>query len=56
MPYGEFYAAVDPLAGSLWRRQMVLGPTPEFGLLSAQQIQVPPRFEALELKLSPIAF
>lgn len=55
VPYGEFYAAVDPLAGSLWRRQMVLGPTPEFGLLSAEQIQVPPRFEALELKLSPIA-
>jgi hypothetical protein len=54
MPYAEFYAALEPVPGSLWRRQMVLGPTPEFGLLSAEQIQIPPRFEAIELRLIPI--
>jgi hypothetical protein len=54
MPYADFYAAMEPLPGSLWRRQMVLGPTTEFGLLNAEPVQVPPGFAATELKLTPI--
>ena len=39
MPYVTFYATVAALPhaeqSTLWRRQMVLGPTPEFGLLTS---------------------
>jgi len=47
MPYEPFYARLSPVVASqpgvsLWRRQMVLGPTAEFGLLSAQPLQLPP--------------
>jgi len=45
MSYDELYRLVEPLvtAGrSLWRRQMVLGPPPEFGLLAPGSITLPP--------------
>jgi len=54
MPYADFYAALESVPDSLWRRQMVLGPTPEFGILSADPVTVPAAFQPLELKLSPI--
>jgi hypothetical protein len=54
MPYADFYAALESVRGSLWRRQMVLGPTPEFGILSGEPIDVPGTFEAIDLRVSPI--
>jgi hypothetical protein len=56
MPYDEFYAAMqsvlDPKRSSLWRRQMVLGPTPEFGILSAEPVAIQDAFQPLRLQLS----
>ena len=62
MPYDDFYAAVAAIPSasssrpSLWRRQMVLGPTPEFGLLSAEGLQqhIPQTFQPLRLDLTPV--
>ena len=58
MSYDAFYAALGSVPSvahaSLWRRQMVLGPTPEFGLLSAEPVGLPQNFQPLELELSPI--
>lgn len=34
MPYADFYAQLGEAQSRLWRRMMVLGPTPEFCLLS----------------------
>jgi len=47
MPYPEFYAAVPASSAttSLWRRMMVLGPTPEFALLTPDP---PPGLETLQ--------
>jgi hypothetical protein len=43
--YADFYAALAPererAQASLWRRQLVLGPTPEFCLLSASPLELP---------------
>jgi hypothetical protein len=55
-PYADFYAAVpaSSAATSLWRRMMVLGPTPEFALLTADP---PPKlepFQPLSLSLARI--
>ena len=54
MPYADFYAALESVPDSLWRRQMVLGPTPEFAVLSAGPVTLPAAFQPLQLKLSPI--
>ncbi|MBV9579415.1 MAG: hypothetical protein JO057_12575 [Chloroflexi bacterium] len=58
MRYAEFYAAVPRLPGAdqttLWRRQMVLGPTPEFALLSSHILPVPATYQPLTLTLNPI--
>jgi hypothetical protein len=54
MPYADLYAALEPVDGSLWRRQMVLGPTPEFGILSAERVDVPPTFATIDLRVTPI--
>jgi hypothetical protein len=55
MPYDEFYAAtqavLDPNQASLWRRQMVLGPTPEFGILSAEPVPIQDVFQPHQLHL-----
>jgi hypothetical protein len=54
MPYADFYAQTETLGSSLWRRQMVLGPTPEFVLLTAQRPSVPETFASLTLGLQPV--
>jgi hypothetical protein len=58
MSYDRFYADVAAVAdaqpSSLWRRQMVLGPTPEFGLLSPSQLPLARTFQPVELTLTPI--
>ena len=58
MSYEQFYAAVQPATAepgvSLWRRQMVLGPPPEFCLLSPTRQELPERFETLCTPLTPI--
>jgi hypothetical protein len=58
MPYETFYAAAAGLTSfersSLWRRQMVLGPTPEFILLSPTRVAIPETFQPLPLDLTPI--
>lgn len=38
----------------LWGRQMVLGPTPEFCLLSPERIDLPETLDGLRLRLEPI--
>ena len=58
MPYDPFYARLAPVSAqpgvSLWRRQMVLGPTTEFGLLSTEPLQLPQGLEPLVLGLAPV--
>jgi hypothetical protein len=60
MPYEPFYARMRPVCAqagsSLWRRQMVLGPTTEFGLVAPQPLTLPPGLEpTVTLGLQPIA-
>ena len=59
MPYDPFYQRLGPVRGrdgvSLWRRQMVLGPTPEFCLLSHEPLELPQRLESFALRLEPLA-
>jgi hypothetical protein len=44
MGYGDLYAALNPWTGhagtSLWRRMMVLGPPPEFTLVTTRQVEL----------------
>ena len=57
MPYPEFYAAVSafaPSLSSLWRRALVLGPTPEFALLTATAATVPDTFHPISLTVTPL--
>jgi hypothetical protein len=47
--YQDFYALLEPWTGqpgrSLWRRQMVLGPAPEFCLLGVERLRFPASLE-----------
>ena len=47
--YRDFYALLEPWTdrpgSSLWRRQMVLGPAPEFCLLGVERLQFPGSLE-----------
>jgi hypothetical protein len=58
-PYDVFYARLAPVCAdpgvSLWRRLMVLGPTPEFGLLSRAPLTQPAGLDSLALSLEPIS-
>jgi hypothetical protein len=49
MPYPDFYERMSAPLGapgaSLWQRQLVLGPTPEFCLLSPTPVVAPPDAE-----------
>lgn len=54
MPYDAFYAAHASAPGSLWRRQMVLGPNPEFALLSPSRSDAQDTFQPLRLELQPL--
>lgn len=55
LPYADFYPAVPNATGAtLWRRTMVLGPTPEFALLTSAPPQALDRFQPVALSLTPI--
>lgn len=60
MPYEDLYAVTEPLTRrggvSLWRRQMVLGPPPEFGLLAPGAIQLPPPLAGVFVRLEVISW
>lgn len=53
LPYAGFYAALEPCLdlprSSLWRRQLVLGPAPEFCLATEIAPDLPALFPALAL-------
>jgi hypothetical protein len=55
--YAELDAALAPAPGvSLWMRKMVLGPTPEFCLMSAEPLGLPDdRFQGVARILEPVA-
>ena len=56
--YADLYERVQPLTGrpdtSLWRRMMVLGPPPEFCLLSPAQVELPREFHPEVLRRDPV--
>jgi hypothetical protein len=58
MPYAVFYARlkswVDEPGVSLWRRMMVLGPPPEFCLISPSELQLPGEMRPEVLRRTPI--
>jgi hypothetical protein len=55
MPYADFYAQLPTSeAASLWRRALVLGPTPEFALLTPTPLQAPAPFQPLTLTLTRV--
>jgi hypothetical protein len=58
MPYAAFYAAMAAFSeanqSSLWRRTMVLGPTPEFGLLTPSRPKVVASLQPVTLVLTPV--
>lgn len=58
MSYAALHDALEPLArntpATLWRRQMVLGPTPEFCLQSETLIRMPEIFAARTIALAPV--
>jgi hypothetical protein len=58
MPYKDFYARLEPwteAAGvSLWRRMMVLGPAPEFCLITPATVELPPDMHPEVLRRAPI--
>ena len=47
--YTDFYAILKPIVGSLWQRQMTLGPTAEFVIHSASPIELPDALMANQL-------
>lgn len=53
--YDDFYAgiraATDVPGASLWRRQMVLGPAPEFCLFAADSLELPAELEPLSARV-----
>lgn len=53
--YQDFYeqlrAWMERSPASLWGRQMVLGPTPEFCLLARDRLEPPPSLSAVSIKL-----
>ena len=61
-PQGMSYEALDALLRSwlardgvgLWRRQMVLGPTPEFCLRSPDRLELPEELAPLSIELEPV--
>ena len=58
MAYDAFYAEVASASAatqvSLWRRTMVLGPTPEFVVLSPASLSLSDTLQPLHLELTPI--
>lgn len=58
MTYADFYRRLEPWTGrpdtSLWRRMMVLGPGPEFSLLTSTEEVLPREMEPVSVRLEPI--
>lgn len=58
MSYPELYARLEPLTAkrgvSLWRRMMVLGPAPEFCMLSPSAVDLPAAMSAEVLRREPL--
>ena len=58
MSYADLYARLKPWTGapgvSLWRRMMVLGPSPEFSIITASQVELPPEMQPMLLTREPI--
>jgi hypothetical protein len=58
MAYADLYERMQPIASrpgsSLWRRMMVLGPPPEFYLVSSSEIELPSEFRPEVLRREPI--
>jgi hypothetical protein len=56
--YAEFFDRLTPHVqrahAALWMRQMVLGPSPEFCLQSAEVIALPAELNAIQIALRPI--
>ena len=56
--YDRFYQTLEPwtcdTSASLWRRQMVLGPTPEFGLFSPTPLELPAELTPIVVRLEPV--
>lgn len=48
--YNEVPSYLDDFQASLWRRQMVLGPTSEFCLTSKEEIKLPQKFKPFTIK------
>jgi hypothetical protein len=58
MSYADLYERMQPIASgrgaSLWRRMMVLGPPPEFCLVSSSETELPSEFRPEVLLREPI--
>ena len=58
MPYADFYARlkswVEEPGVSLWRRMMVLGPPPEFCLITPAKVELPAEMHPEVLRRTPI--
>ena len=58
MAYPDLYRRLEPWTGrpdtSLWRRMMVLGPGPEFSLLTRTEEVLPREFGPVTVKLEPL--
>jgi hypothetical protein len=56
--YGEFYARIEPWTNapqtSLWRRQLVLGPTPEFCVLGRAGSEFPADLSPVAVERTPL--
>jgi hypothetical protein len=53
--YSDFYPAIPSGVGvTLWRRTMVLGPTPEFALVTQSLLDIPQTFNPFSLTLTPV--
>lgn len=58
MSYVDFYAGLEPWTASgqasLWRRQLVLGPAPEFCISSAERLDLPLSMASIEVTRSVV--
>ena len=56
--YADLYERMQPFTGrpdtSLWRRMMVLGPAPEFCMLSPAELELPREYRAEVLRREPL--
>jgi hypothetical protein len=56
--YADFYKKLEPWTAradiTLWRRMMVLGPPPEFGVVAPSELELPPEMTPETLHREPI--